>query len=282
MASVTIPHTEVVHIQSQHAEAAYQLWVAHPVAGLMPLPGDPLPVLWVLDANLFFGTAVESTRLMHQLFQELPPILVVGVAYDTDQPAIQSELRARDFTPTKDAGFGAMARNLPGAPEPTLPPDRRLGRADRFLDFLAGEAIPLVEERYAVDPGRHTLFGSSLGGLFVLHALLRDPERFEAYVSVSPAIWWDDSMLLTELSKHPPELARTQSVFLASGGLEERADIPMLASFKMVTNMRAFADLLRSAAPSGTRIESRVLEGETHTSVVPVGLTRGLRFAFGR
>ena len=282
MAGVTIPQTEVVEIRSQRAEADYQLWIGHPVAGLRPLPDEPLPVLWVLDGNLFFGTAIESARLMYQLFQELPPMLVVGVAYDTDQPAVQSELRSRDFTPTADAGFGAMSASVPGAPEPTLPPDRRLGRARQFLDFLTAEAMPLIESRYPVAPGRHVLFGSSLGGLFVLYALLRDPRRFEAYVSVSPALWWDDARLMRDLANAPPDLAPTQSVFLASGGLEEPDDMPMLAAFKMITNMRAFSDQLRSQVPSGVRIDSQVLERETHTSVVSIGLTRGLRFVFPR
>ncbi|NNF26294.1 MAG: alpha/beta hydrolase [Gemmatimonadetes bacterium] len=282
MASVTIPHSEVLDIQSQRAEGGYQLWVARPVAGLRPLPPDPLPVLWVLDGNLFFGTAVESTRLMFQLFQELPPMWVVGVAYDTDQPAVQAELRARDFTPTGDAGFGAMPANLPGASEPTLPPDRRLGRAKQFLDFLTEEAIPMVEERYAVAPGRHVLFGSSLGGLFVLYALLKATSRFQAYLSVSPGLWWDDARLLGALADNPPALTPVQSVFLAAGGLEEHAEIPMLARFKMITNMEAFAEGLRSETPSGVRVDSQVLEGETHTSVVPAGLTRGLRFVFAR
>ncbi|MDH3223681.1 MAG: hypothetical protein OEO23_08190, partial [Gemmatimonadota bacterium] len=108
MGSVTIPRTHVLDMESTHAEAHYQLWVAEPVAGVRPLPPGPRSVLWVLDANLFFGTAVEATRIMHQLFGELPPLLVVGVAYDTEDPVLQAELRVRDFTPTSDAGFASM------------------------------------------------------------------------------------------------------------------------------------------------------------------------------
>ena len=281
MTLVTIPETEVLEIHSDRADADYQLWIARPVAGHRPLPEAPLPVLWVLDANLFFGTAVESARLMHQLFHELPPMLVVGVGYDTTSPAVQAELRARDFTPTADSGFGPMAQNLPGAPAPTLPPDRRLGRAPEFLNFLTAEALPLVEERYRVDPEQHVLFGSSLGGLFVLYALLQGAPRFARYIAVSPALWWDGGKVLQELAEEPDTLRRTRSAFLAAGGLEERADLPMLASFRMITNTRECGERLRRSVSDDARVEVQVLEGETHTTVVPVGLTRGLRFTFG-
>jgi pimeloyl-ACP methyl ester carboxylesterase len=39
------------------------------------------------------------------------------------------------------------------------------------------------------------LFGTSLGGLFALYALLTDPASFDRYVIGSPAIWWDGEML---------------------------------------------------------------------------------------
>lgn len=280
-AEVTIPHTQVFDMHSEYADADYQIWVAEPVAGVMPLPPGPRQVLYVLDANLFFGTAVEMSRLMSQLYGELPPLLVVGVGYATDQPAIQAELRARDFTPTADAGFGAIARSLPGAPEPTLPEGRRLGRAPEFLDFLTREVQPFVEDRFSVSDNGSTLFGSSLGGLFTLYALLERPEAFDAYIAASPAIWWDGGSLLSLEA----EVARSRDdldarVFLAVGGGEERADIPQLAAFKMISNLQTFAEQLNERGYGSLALDTFVPEGESHTSVVPVALTRGLRFAY--
>jgi predicted alpha/beta superfamily hydrolase len=279
---VSIPHTQVFDERSDRAEADYQIWVAEPVAGVMPFPPGPRRVLYVLDANLFFGTAVEMTRLMSQLYGELPPLLVVGIGYDTDVPAVQAELRARDFTPTEDSGFDEMTRSMPGAPEPTLPEGRRLGRAAHFLDFLTEEVVPFVEGRYDVAEEGATLFGSSLGGLFTLHALLERPEAFDAYVAVSPAIWWDDA----EIMKRAEAVASTRDdldaeLFLAVGGNEERADIPALAPFKMVTNVEAFADRLRSSGYPSLEVTTFVADGESHTTVVPVALTRALRKVIG-
>jgi len=278
---VTIPHTQVFNLHSERADADFQIWVAEPVAGVIPLPPGPRQVLYVLDANLFFGTAVEMSRLMSQLYGELPPLLVVGVGYETTRPAIQAELRARDFTPTADSGFGAMAQSHPSAPEPTLPEGRRLGRASEFLDFLSEEVQPFVEGRFAVSDEGSTLFGSSLGGLFTLYALLKRPEAFDAYIAVSPAIWWDSAYLLkleTEVARSRDDLAA--KLFLAVGGGEERADIPQLAPFRMVSNLHAFAEQLSEHRYPSLALETLVPEGESHTTVVPVALTRGLRYVY--
>ncbi|MEJ2206668.1 MAG: alpha/beta hydrolase-fold protein [Gemmatimonadota bacterium] len=207
--------------------------------------------------------------------------LVVGIAYDTNVPAVQAELRGRDFTPTVDSGFGAMARALPGAPEPTLPPDRRLGRATEFLAFLAEEVRPFVEERYEVAEESSVLFGSSLGGLLVLHALLERPEAFDAYLAASPAIWWDERRLLRrerELAASREDIDAT--LFLAVGAGEEREDLPVLAPFRMVSNLRDLADGLRARGYPSLDMTTLEAEGESHTTVVPVALTRGLRYIF--
>lgn len=280
---VVIPQTEVFDVHSVRADADFQIWVASPIAGMRPFPPGPRKCLYVLDANLFFATAVEMTRLMSQLYGELPPLLVVGIAYDTSVPSLQGELRARDFTPTADAGFAAMARTLPGAPTPTLPEGRRLGRAFEFLDFLTAEVRPFIEQRYEVSEGGSVLFGSSLGGLFALYAMLERPEAFDAYISVSPAIWWDNGFLLNreaELASSRHDLAAT--LFLSVGGGEERADIPALAPFKMVSNVNVLAERLAARHYRSLDMVTFVPEGESHTTVVPVALTRGLRYVLVR
>lgn len=276
--SVTIPRSQVFDVVSEVADADYQIWVAEPVQGAIPFPPGPRRVLYVLDANLLFGTAVEMTRLMSQLYGELPPLLVVGIGYETESPVIQAELRARDFTPTADSGFGDMARSMPGAPEPTLPEGRRLGRATEFLGFLLDEVVPFVEDRYAVADRGSILFGSSLGGLFTLHAMLERPGAFDAYVAVSPAIWWGDAFLM----RREEALASSRDdlearLFLAVGGEEEREDIPALAPFRMVSNVEALAERLRQRSYPSLDLSTFIADGESHTSVVPVALTRALR-----
>ena len=206
-------------------------------------------MLYVLDANLCFGTAVEMTRRMHKLYGELPPLLVVGIAYPTDNGFLQGALRNRDFTPSADAGFTAMAASLPKSVQ-SFQIEPPMGGADGFLRFLQAEVKPFVASRFDVAAENSTIFGSSLGGLFVTYALLSAPESFDNFIAVSPSLWWDDEMMFcleadqAEKSRSNSQRDRQAKVFLAVGELEEMPEIPMLARFKTVTNVRRMADQL--------------------------------------
>ena len=94
-------------------------------------------VLYVLDGDFFFGVATDLTRLMHRLFGELPPILVVGIGYGTVDGGVINDRRNRDFTPTADARAPLS------------------GGASRFLDFLRDELKPLNRE--TVSAGDRTI-----------------------------------------------------------------------------------------------------------------------------
>ncbi len=274
---VTLHHTEDHVLHSRHVDADFHLWVGHPVAGFAPLSGPPV-VLWVLDGDLWFGTAVELTRIMHQLYGELPPILVVGVAYGTDDPRTQGELRTRDFTPTVDPGWEEAARRVDPHWRPVLPEGRRVGRAPEFLRFLVDEARPYVRERFETAPGNGVLFGSSFGGLFAAWSLLAEPGSFDHVIAVSPALWWDRATVLdleTETAERLEDLPA--KLFLTAGSLEEPEDLPFLARYRLISNARVLAERLQRRRYPSLDVRMEVLEGETHTSVVPVGLTRGLR-----
>lgn len=284
---VTVADTEVLRLASQHVDQEFQLWVARPRAGLMnPLP-ERYGVLWVLDGDLFFSTAVDMTRLMHQLYGEIPPLLVVGVSYGVD-PATQGELRSRDLTPSADPSFEEMGRAMRPGWEPLLPEGSRTGRAADFLRFLTEEARPAVEARYPVAGQRHVLFGSSLGGLFASWVLQAAPDSFSDYVAASPALWWGGEEVLSMAGPQgaegtPAEAPERGSpgVFLGVGALEEVAGVAWAERFKLVTNTRALARRLEERRGPAAPVHLQVLEGETHTSVVPVVLTRGLRALLG-
>lgn len=165
---VSIPGTTVCPLRSSTVGAEFELWVAEPAPrielgprGVETGAAEPAWTLYLLDAGLFFGTAVETTRLMHQLHGELPPIRVVGIAHATEDHRVLSEPRTRDFTPVPDPDFAVSG----GAPA---------GRAEAFLAALEGEIRPTVEARWGCTRG-DVLWGSSLGGLFVTHAFLTRP-----------------------------------------------------------------------------------------------------------
>ena len=271
--TVSIPDTEVHALRSRHVDADFELWVARPQPGFAPARPGPTRVLYLLDANLFFGTATEMTRLMHKLYGELPALHVVGIAYPTHDMFTQGALRTRDFTPSADRRMAEMAASLPQSPA-QVEVEPAMGGAGSFLRFLKEEVGPLVGDIVGAPDYESTLFGSSLGGLFATHVFLHEPTAFDRYIAVSPALWWNDDEALKAMPAIRKE-HREAELHLAVGGLEESPRIPALAPFKMVTNARTLAERLEREM--GGAVTFEVLEGETHTSVVPVALCRGLR-----
>jgi predicted alpha/beta superfamily hydrolase len=277
---VTLPRSEVHELTSRHAEADYQVWVASPTQNPRLPPREAYPVLYVTDADIWFNTAAEMTRLMHNLFGLLPPILVVGIAYGVDDPMLQGEIRNRDLTPTSDPGFEAMGRRMNPDWKPALPEGRRMGRAAEFLAFLEEEVKPFVAERYPVG-GKGALFGCSLGGLFTLYALLSKPGSFDHYIAGSPSIWWDNAVLFDleeRMAASTEDVAAT--LFMGAGSLEEGAGIPGVDMFRFITNMREMTSRLDGRGYPSLKVTTQVFDNEGHTSVPPVVLTRGLRAAF--
>lgn len=70
--------------------------------------------------------------------------------------------------------------------------DRDLACSRPFTQFLAGEALPWVRERYRVtaDPARTVIAGSSLGGLAAACAALERPDLFGNVLSQSGSFMW--------------------------------------------------------------------------------------------
>ena len=133
------------------------------------------PVLYMTDGDAHIAHTSSTAEFLARNGR-MSELIVVGIP-NTD--------RGRDLSPSKPSNAGAT-----GAPQfPTA------GGADNFLKFIETELIPEIEKRYRVTPYR-ILAGHSLGGLFVTHAMLSKPELFKSYVAVSPALQWDNQLVV--------------------------------------------------------------------------------------
>lgn len=276
---VSLRRTELHTLPSRHVGRSFQLRVAHPVPGFRGGPAPkPRGVLYLLDGDLYFGTATESTRLLNQFMEELPPLLVVGIGYGGDDPALHAELRARDYTPTAPPAWEALTRTLSPGRAPSLPEGARTGGAEAFLDFLEGELRPFVARRWPVPEGDAVLFGSSLGGLLAAWGLLTRPGLMDGWILTSPSLWWDDGVVLAREREGAEAGTKLRGrVHLTAGSLEEGTGIPALDRYRLVSNTRLLAERLAARGDPGLDVTVEVVAGETHTSVVPTALIRGLR-----
>lgn len=261
------------HRHALHSEAigeTFQIDVALPAPWKGQAPDHRLPVVYLMDANMVFGIAAQTLRFL-QNADGVPPCLLVGVGYQLEGPRRRRRdyglLRTRDLTPSFDAGFhDLLLAQRHTQPLPDIAPG---GGGEAFLDFLIDEVAPFIAGRYVTDPGDQTLVGSSLGGLFSLHAYLSRPGAFTRHVAGSPALWWREREVFAREAAARPDPATR--LFLSVGGLETDPNWPM------VDDMQEMAQRLTAR---GLPVTSHVFEGESHTSVIPAALSRGLRSVF--
>ena len=243
-------------------------------------PEHGYPVMYVLDPSTAFATLVDTVRNQEQMFG---PVVVVGVGYASDA---EGENRSYDLTPATDP------KDLPAGPPAGW---GATGGNDAFLNFIIDELKPAIAKSVAVDASRQALFGHSLGGLFVLHALFTRSAAFDTYIAGSPSIWWGKKSILREVpafkdaqekTRVPKRLLITVGELEAIGSPEEirlgtamKVDADrLMRDAKQVANSGDLARDLGPLGQSGLKVQRVVFPDETHNSVIPAYLARGARF----
>ncbi len=264
---VSIPRTEQWEMTSNKTGRSYRIYVAKP---LQEAPPEGFPIMYVLDGNAMFGTMVESVRLQSraQMKTGVAPAIVVAIGYQSDEPF--DKQRFIDFT------LPTPLEELPKKANEQLWPE--LGGAEGFLAFIEQELKPEVERKYPVDRNRQAIFGHSLGGLFVLQVMLTRPEAFQTYLAGSPSIHWNKTFILDAQKRFIAQIQQQEvkqpiQTLIAVGELEKHHFSGMNA------NAQVFVDELAPCRELGMRVEFYEFEGESHISVLPVLISRAVRFA---
>ena len=206
------------------------------------------PVIVILDANdrAQFRLAVANVGFMADRGM-VPPMIIVGVPNGTD--------RTHDLTPEPT---GRTAQRF-----------RTAGGSSAFADFLVSDVVPMVRAKYRTLPAT-LLVGHSFGGLFALEVAARRPGTFAGIVAISPALWWNDSTVVTDyadaIAKSPVPLR----LYATSGGLEPEIN--------HVT--QRFAARMDSLKPAKVAFRYRYYPDDDHGMTPAPSLVEGLRFLF--
>jgi predicted alpha/beta superfamily hydrolase len=240
--------TEVHEVMSKTNGRAYQIVVAPPAK---PEPGKRVATVYVLDGYWDFPLVHAMRGALHY-DEAIPDVMLVGIGYAGQSPDIPA-LRASDYTPTPHASRADS------------------GRAPEFLRFIESELFPFIESRYPSDPAQRVLAGVSYGGLFTLYTLFEKPELFYGYVSMTPAVNWDDGWILKRerdfaKTKRPP---LAQRLWLSFGEAEKPETVKRGSEL-----MRE----LESHKLPGLALRTRMIEGERHAGMKNESYNRGLRF----
>jgi len=203
------------------------------------------PVLYVLDGEYEFNHTAGLVDFMSSA-GKIPEMIVVGIA---------NTYRSRDLTP--EAPNDMDSQQFWG----------EIGGADKFHACLKDEIIPLIEKEYRTQPYR-IVRGQSFGGLFALYDLLFKESLFNAYLTSSPAVEWNEEMLFKRLREPVSFGTDKKKVILA----EAENDYP--------NKIHAFHELLQSVITGKEYYQYYLFENEGHYSLVHEATMEGLQFIY--
>ncbi len=151
------------------------------------------PVLYLQDGqNVFEKGDLGVGWLVHETADALveagriEPFIVVAVA--------NTAARREEYTPTAiewKVGDGPISKGG--------------GKANLYGRFLIEELKPFIDRTYRTRPdaANTALGGASLGGLVSAWLALQHPGVFGGVLAVSPAAWWDNSVIVTKIAALP-------------------------------------------------------------------------------
>jgi len=196
----TASPSEVLTIHSRVLNETRKIYVHRPKVDSADA-GNRVAVLYVMDADNHFELLAQyADYLSRSDVMAMPKLLVIG---------IPNTNRTRDLTPT------SSVTNYAGQPDSSA--YKGSGGNEPFLRFIQTELIPTIDQTYKTKPYR-IFAGHSFGGLSALNCLLIHPELFDAYIAVSPSLWWDNGYLLRMTNDQLKDGARlNKKLFLSDG-----------------------------------------------------------------
>jgi uncharacterized protein len=204
-----------------------------------------VPVLYMPDGGL-----AED-------FLHIAGLVQVSVGNGTMRPfllvGIENTQRRRDLTgPTTNEADKKIAPLV--------------GKSEAFRRFIRDELMPRVRERYRTTD-ETAIVGESLAGLFVVETFLLEPDLFDTYVAIDPALWWNNQGLVSGAAgrlRARPGLKKT--LYLASSDEKGIAEVT-----------QRLAEVLEKNAPPGVRWHHKRIPDEKHATIFHPAALRAFR-----
>ena len=211
---------------------------------------DSYPVVYLLDGETHFH---YTSGILNFLAgnDRIPKMILVGIVSEG------MARRTRDLTPPSEVEIDN--RSSPGN-----------GGADAFLTFLAGEAIPFIDKHYRTRPYR-VLIGHSFGGLFGVHALIRKPILFNAFIAADPSLHWNNEAVVAQAEEFFSNTQSLQADFYAAA--------PEILG-RGPNGVGRLDATLRKKAPAGFRWSFERMKQEDHASIPLPAIYRGIEMIF--
>jgi len=211
-----------------------------------PGSAEKYEVIYITDGEW----AMEPFSFVYKFAQGenfVPPAIIVSVPNRYINKANQ---RDRDFLPVH-------------VPQPAIS-----GGAANCLAFFKDELIPYIDRTYPTN-GTNSLYGHSYGGLFVLYALLSEPQLFESYYATDPPFRFNDDYLIKMAAEKLENLPPDKILWLAGNDLSYRSQ-----------GLERLDSILRVKAPASLHWKMVTYPNETHNSVRLKAMYDGIKFSY--
>lgn len=248
----TLTNTHIIQMRSDLTGRDHELIIFLP-GNYADSTNKQYPVLYFMDAywDMPLLNSIHGQLVWDNV---LPELIMVGFSYPGED-ANYGALRARDLTPTKVGTNNSTT-----------------GDGPKFLQFIEETVIPYIDSSYRTKNGERAISGNSLGGLFTLYAMYEKPMLFKRFISISPAVDWDDRYLFKLDDRYVKEnVSFPVRLFLSQGGDEYSPFRQPIVEFQKKLAQRNYKDMV---------LLNYTIEGERHSGVKSEGYSRGLRWVF--
>jgi predicted alpha/beta superfamily hydrolase len=248
----TIPSTQLRALPKNADGRSYQLHI-HLPASFAKDPKRRYPVLYVTDGYWDFPTVVSSYNNLNY-DKVVPEFITVGLGYAGDN-LDYGQLRGWELSPVR-----------------MNPLFSDTGNADKFLASLEKDIFPLMERDFRADPAQRYLAGSSLGGLFALHAMYAKPDLFKGYIAASPAVVVGGDWIISQAKAYAATGKPINARLYVTGAEYEWPGF--------LAGIKRYQALLPELKHPGLVFQNRTIDGERHAGTKAESYTRGMRFVF--
>ena len=249
----TTPNTQLRPLPKNADGRSYQLYI-HLPGSFAQEPKRRYPVLYVTDGYWDFATAVATYNNLNY-DKVVPEFIIVGLGYAGDN-LDYGALRGWELSPVPLGNEGNGGS----------------GHADKFIAALEKDIFPLVERDYRGDPAQRYLAGSSLGGLFTLHAMYARPDLFKGFIAASPAVVVGNDWIIGRAKAYAASGKLLRARLYVTGAGNEWPGF--------LAGIKRYQALLPELKHPGLVFENRTIDGERHAGTKAESYTRGMRFVF--
>ncbi len=212
------------------------------------------PVLYLLDSDYNFKHAVGTAEYLFRN-RRIPQMIIVG---------IRNTRRNRDLSPDSP-DLSKQERDRLGI----------IGGAGNFMAFLDKELKPHINKNYQAAPF-DVIVGHSLGGLFNTYCFFEQPSLFDAYLTISPSLWYPSKVIsqdFEEAFNKPSDLSATFYMTLANENKGTmRGDVLKLSG--------KFNNYINAHPETDLRFKYEPMPEESHGSIGLPSIYNGLKYIF--